>query len=200
MCLYGRIIELGFSALNLMKANSHAGIPVILRSQLEAFVDFANLIKDKDFIGTIAATYVDQRNRLRNNQKKYLDPSQVLTFTNDGIEKAAKKYKRQNIWKRFENIKLEKTYISAYSILCGYSHNNLGMLEHRHIDKTETDHEIIFFKEEPLSIFLRFALTLGAILVDSHKNLMDFFNKNMEEKSSSVCTKFRQMREDAKVF
>ena len=30
MCLYGRILELGVSALNLMKANDHAGIPVIL--------------------------------------------------------------------------------------------------------------------------------------------------------------------------
>ncbi len=77
MCLYGRIFELGVSALNLMKANDHAGVPVILRSQLEAFVDFANLLEDKDYVKTIAATFVDQKKRLYKNLEKYLDQSEV---------------------------------------------------------------------------------------------------------------------------
>ena len=198
MCLYGRIYELGVSALNLMKANDHAGVPVILRSQLEAFVDFANLIEDKDFIKTIAATFIDQKKRLYENLKKHLDPSEVPPVTNDGTEKVANGYKPQKIWKRFENIKLQKTYVTAYFILCGYGHNNLAMLEHRHLEKTDNDHKVVFFKEEPLLIFLRFAFTLGATLVDSHKNLMDFFNKSMEKKSNLICTKFTQLREDAK--
>ena len=93
MCLYGRIFELGVSALNLMKANDHAAIPVILRTQLEAFVDFANLIEDKDFVKTIGATFVDQRKRLYKNLKKYLDPSEVPPVANDGDEKIAEGYK-----------------------------------------------------------------------------------------------------------
>jgi len=200
MCLYGRIFELGVSALNLMKANDHAGIPVILRSQLEAFVDFANLIEDKDFIKIIAATFVDQKKRLYENLKKHLDPLEIHAVTNDGTEKVADGYKPQKIWKRFKNIKLQKTYITAYFILCGYSHNNLAMLEHRHLEKNEKDHKVVFFKEEPLLIFLRFAFTLGAILVDSHKNLLDFFDKPMEEKSNLVCSKFSQLKEDAKAL
>jgi len=200
MCLYGRIFELGVSALNLMKANDHAGVPVILRSQLEAFVDFANLIEDKDFIKTIAATFVDQKKRLYDNLKKHLDPSEVPSVTNDYTEKAAIGFKPQTIWQRFKNIKLQKTYITAYFILCSYGHNNLAMLEHRHLEKNEKDHKVVFFKEEPLLIFLRFAFTLGATLVDSHKNLIDFFNKSMEKNSDLICSKFSQLREDAKAL
>lgn len=200
MCLYGRIFELGVSALNLMKANDHAGVPVILRSQLEAFVDFANLIDDKDFIKTIAATFVYQKKRLYENLKKHLDPSEVPSVTNDGTEKAAKGYKPQKIWKRFKNIKLQKTYVTAYFILCGYGHNNLAMLEHRHLEKTEKDYKVVFFKEEPFLIFLRFAFTLGATLVDSHKILIDFFDKSMENKSNLICSKFSQLREDTKAL
>ena len=198
MCLYGRIYELGVSALNLMKANDHAGVPIILRSQLEAFVDFANLIEDKDYIKTIAATFIDQKKRLYKNLKNHLDPSEVPSVTNDGTEKVAEGYKPQKIWERFKNIKLEKTYITAYFILCGYGHNNLAMLEHRHLEKTEKDHKVVFFKEEPFLIFLRFALTLGATLVDSHKNLMNFFDKSMENKSNQTCSQFSLLREDAK--
>ena len=200
MCLYGRIFELGVSALNLMKANDHAGIPVILRTQLEAFVDFANLIEDKDYIKTIAATFVDQKKRLYKNLRNHLDPSEVPSVTNDGTEKVAEGYKPQKIWERFKNIKLEKTYITAYFILCGYGHNNLAMLEHRHLEKTEKDHKVVFFKEEPFLIFLRFALTLGATLVDSHKILMNFFDKSMENKSNQICSQFSLLREDAKAL
>jgi len=200
MCLYGRIFELGVSALNLMKVKGHAGVPVILRSQLEALVDFANLIENKDFIKTIAATFVDQKKLLYKNLKKHLDPSEVPPVTDDGTEKVAKGFKPQKIWKRFENIKLQKTYITAYFILCGYSHNNLAMLEHRHLEKSEKDHKVVFFKEEPYLIFMRFAFTLGATLVDSHTILIDFFNKSMGENSSLICSRFSQLREDAKAL
>ena len=200
MCLYGRIFELGVSALNLMKANDHAGVPVLLRSQLEAFVDFANLIEDKDFIKTIGATFVDQKKRLYKNLKEYLDPSEVPSVTDDGTEKAVEGYKAQNIRTRFENINLQKTYITAYFFLCGYSHNNLAMLEHRHIEKNEKDHKVVFFKEEPFLIFLRFAFTLGATLIDSHKNLIDFFEISMENKSNIIFSKFSQLRKDTKAL
>jgi hypothetical protein len=198
MCLYGRIFELGVSALNLMKANDHAGVPVLLRSQLEAFVDFANLIDDKDFIKTIGATFVEQKKRLYKNLKEQLDLSEAPSFTDDGIEKIAEGYKSQNIRKRFENINLQKTHITAYFYLCGYSHNNLAMLEHRHIEKNENDHKVIFFKEEPFLMFLRFAFTLGATLIDSHKNLIDFFEQSLKSKSNIICSKFSKLREDAK--
>ena len=198
MCLYGRIVELGVSALNLMKANDHAGIPIILRAQLEAFIDFANLVEDKDFIKTITATFIDQKKRLYKNLEKHLDPSEIPPVTDDGTEKASKEYKPQSIRKRFENIKLEKTYVTAYFILCNYAHNNLAMLENSHLEITEGNHKVVFFKEEPFAIFWRFAMTLGATLVDSHKILMNFFDKLLEETTQNVCSQFSKMREDGK--
>jgi hypothetical protein len=197
MCLYGRMIELSISALNLMKANDHAGIPILIRAQMEAFVDFANLIEDKDFIKIIAATFVDQKKRLYNNLSKHLDPSEIPQPEDNCTEKILTGHKPQKIWKRFENINLEKTYISAYFILCNYAHNNLAMLEHRQLEKDEGEHRVTFFKEEPFDIFLRFAMTLGATLVDSHKILMNFFEKSLGVKTQAVCEEFAQLRKDA---
>lgn len=197
ICLYGRIIELSVSALNLMKANDHAGIPILIRAQMEAFVDFANLVEDKDFIKTIAATFIDQKKRLYKNLEKHLDPSEIPPAEDGGAEKALAGHRPQKIWKRFENIKLEKTYVTAYFILCNYAHNNLAMLEHRQLEKDEEEHRVTFFKEEPFEIFIRFAMTLGATLVDSHKILMNFFQKSLEVKTQAVCEQFSQLRKDA---
>ena len=200
MCLYGRIFELAVSALNLMKINDHAGVPVILRSQLEAFVDFANLIADKNFIRTIAANFVDQKKRLYKNLSKYLEQSEVPPYTEDGTEKAVKGSKPQSISKRFENVSLKKAHITAYFILCGYGHNDLAMLENRHIEKTENDYNVVFFKEEPLLNCLRFAFTLGLTLVDTHKMLMEFFGNTLNGDTNMICHKFIQLMEDAKAL
>lgn len=198
MCLYGRILELAVSTVNLMKANDHAGIPILIRSQIEAFVDFANLVEDKDFIHTIAATFVDQKNRLYKNLKKHLDPAEISSVADNDIEQVAVGHKSQSIWKRFENIKLEKTYVTAYFILCNYAHNNLAMLEHRHLEKDQGEHKVVFFKEEPFTVFVRFAMTLGATLVDTHKILLNFFNKSLNDETQTVCAQFSHLRENAK--
>lgn len=197
MCLYGRVFELGVSALNLMKINDYAGVPVILRSQLEAFVDFANLITDKDFVKVIGANFVDQKKRLYKNLSKYLEQSEVSPYTDDGTENAVKGIKPQTISKRFENVSLKKAHITAYFILCGYGHNDLAMLENRHIERTDSDYNVVFFKEEPLLNCLRFGVTLGLTLVDTHKMLMEFFKKTLKDDTSKICHMFIQFMEEA---
>ena len=193
MCLYGRIIELGVTALNLIKIKDHAGIPIILRSQLEAFVDFANLIDNKDFIYTIGANFVAQKRKHIENIRKHFGDHEVnLEF--DDAENAFAGYKKQNIVNKFENIKLNKTHAAMYSQLCSYSHNNLAILELRHIEKNEEGIKVVFFKDEPLQNLLRFVFTLGALLVDTHTNLIAFFDKSMESKSADVCSKYSELQ------
>ncbi len=183
-----------------MKSNDHAGVPIILRSQLEAFVDYMNLLKDKDFIKIIAATFVEQKKRLYKSLSKYLDPSEMPPFENDGTEKIANGCKSQKIWEKFEKINLQKTYVTGYFILCGYGHNDLAMLESRHLEKAGKDYKVIFFKEEPLLNFIRFACTLGVILVDTHMSLLTFFNKPVQQKSQLIRDKFLKLCEDTKAL
>ena len=47
--LYGSILELHGSATLLLKGGAGIGIPILLRSALEAFVDFINLAADKKY-------------------------------------------------------------------------------------------------------------------------------------------------------
>jgi hypothetical protein len=197
MCLYGRVFELGVSALNLMKINDYTGVPVVLRSQLEAFVDFANLIADKEFAKIIGANFVAQKKRLYKNFGKDLERSELPPYSDDGTERAVKGIKPQSISERFENVSLKKAHISAYFILCGYSHNDLAMLENRHIERSDNDYKIVFFKEEPLLNCLRFGVTLGLTLVDTHKMLMEFFGKTLDDDTSEICQMFIQLIEKA---
>lgn len=140
---------------------------------------------------------LNTKKRFNINLSKQLDPSKIQIPEDNDNEKILEGHKPQNIRKRFENVHLENTYVSAYSILCNYSHNNLAMLEHRQLEKDEGEHKVTFFKEEPFDIFLRFAMTLGATLIDAHMTLMNFFEKSLGVKTKAVCDDFTQLRKDA---
>ena len=194
ICFYGRIIELSISILSLMKAKSDAGIPIVLRTMLEAFVDFSNLIQDKDYLKVIVLSYLNQKDRFIKNYADVLDPSEINEINKSDVDKFIGDCKPQNIFKRFSNIGLKNTYISAYHMLCNYSHNNLNMLEKRHIDKSEDDFDITFFREETFDMFIRLSMTTGALLVDTHKMLMNFFNTPLSEDAKGMCDEFREKR------
>lgn len=198
MCFYARILDLSFSINTLLKSDDCTGLPILLRSQMEAFVDFINLRKDEDFLYKIAASFVDQKSRLNKNSEKNLGWSNKESLNEKQIQDALQGHKPQAIWKRFKQIGLDKTYATVYFILCNYSHNNLAMIEHKHLDKKNEQHRFVLHKNEPLSDFIRFTMTFGAILVDAHNNLIDFFKTSPSNRTKDLCSQFSRLRTETK--
>jgi hypothetical protein len=64
LCLYMRIIEIGFSCALLMKNSIISGVPILLRSVVEAFADLRNLSKNENYADVMAASYFKEWNRL----------------------------------------------------------------------------------------------------------------------------------------
>ena len=97
-----------------------------------------------------------------------------------------------------KKIGLDKTYATAYFIFCNYSHNNLAMIEHKHLDINNEQHRVVLHKNEPLSVFIRFTMTFGAILVDAHNNLIDFFKTSPSNRAKDLCSQFSRLRTETK--
>lgn len=161
---------------------------------MEAFVDFINLIEDENFTHTMVATFHDQRAKLQKDLKKILNQTKKIN-TDKEIEEAFREYKPLSILKRFEKIRLDKTYASIYFILCNYSHNNLAILEHKHLDKGSEQPKLLLHKNEPFPDFIRIVLTFGAILVDAHKNLIGFFKMSPLNSTEKLCSEFSKLRQ-----
>jgi hypothetical protein len=165
---------------------------------MEAFADFANLIKDEDFLYTMAVAFLNQKDRLYNNLSKHPPAAESESPQIDAMDEMTRGYHPQSIRKRFENVGLEATYCSAYFILCNYAHNNLAMLEHRQLEKDENGHRVVFFKKEPYSMFVRFAMTLAATAVDAHNSLLSFFKIPPSSRTKAVCSQFASVKEETK--
>ena len=198
MCFYARILDLSFSINTLLKSDDCTGLPILLRSQMEAFVDFLNLREDENFLYTIAASFVDQKSRLNKTSEKYLGCSNKESLDEKQILDALQGHKSQTIWKRFKQIGLDKTYATVYFLLCNYSHNNLAMIEHKHLDKKNEQHRFVLHKNEPLSVFIKFTMTFGAILVDAQNNLIDFLKTSPSNRTRGLCLQFSRLRTETK--
>jgi len=154
------MLELTQSAIILYGAQSHTGIDILLRSQLEAFVDLANLVREPEYIGVMHAEYhrewlklakggVDTENPylayFRNNPNALAKLQQHEVALHVISAKTPPKSKLE----KFQSAGMEHEYRSIYNSLCNDSHNNLRALTSRHF-RRKTDHEIeIVVFEEP---------------------------------------------------
>lgn len=149
MALYATILEQNCSAIALRAAGSYAGIKQILRSNLEAYVDLCNLLRDSRYIDNLKFEYHRQWIKLakagiqgdndflasfRDNQ----DVRDLLDRHGENLRALRKKgVKKKMIEQKFEDAGLMDVYRSVYNSLSAEGHNDLRALVSRHFFKVE---------------------------------------------------------------
>lgn len=149
-CLHGRIVDLSSSASALLKSHDVAGIPHLVRGQLEAYADLRNLLSQANYVANMEAAYcTDVARVLRAVTREGIttglpDVSGSLKVAQDRLAELGKQgTSALNVSDRFRKAGLITEYYSVYAYLCSHSHNNVGALEARHIDKTKDPHQLL---------------------------------------------------------
>ncbi|MER9652157.1 DUF5677 domain-containing protein [Mesorhizobium sp. M0152] len=207
MALYAVIIENTDSAMVLRRAKRSAGIDTILRSNLEAFVDLANLCNDPMYYNQMLALYhkdwllLTQEGLAGNPFLDFFkqDPgaAQSLEDHKKALAKLEKLGRTLNIFERFQLAGLDNEYRSVYKDLCGHSHNNIKALSDQHfIGDTEDTVEVVIFaemgKEALLSSLDQFVVILGTAGYIVH----DYF----QSPSAEEAAMFKNRRTDLQPF
>lgn len=184
--LYASTLELTGDALILIKENRHSGVPIIIRSALEAHMQMRALVADAEYYKRMLAKYYREDAKIRTAALK-LDQSDASPET---IEKM--RTKRDQSRKNYDQLKDEghlpckiletfqcadraSWYGSIYALLCSHTHSNLREVTGRHFEveggkvfpvfeRVWADNEIICLLED-----------LGRIMIDAHHTIVDFF-------------------------
>jgi len=169
VCLYCRIIELCYACVYLVEKHISIGVPLLVRSGLEAQVDLVNCLNDIDYFKIMYASYLIPK-------KKY------LSNIGDNVELSATEYEFNNlkgiginplnVKERFEKAIMLQEYYTAYNLLCLDTHNTIRSLEDYYIEKHNGEYDVTLFKdlyphEEIISIL--------TILLNSSELIHDFF-------------------------
>lgn len=160
--LYGSMIELLGSACILIRENVCIGVPILLRSLLEAHVDFVNLAKDRrygyhmkaaelhEWIGVLEEAQTKKNPFLKGLHKKAGQGQVLRQWQQELRELKNKGYHWLSISDKFKRARLKSVYRSVYNFLCCDSHNNIRALNSRHVNiMTDTSNFSVEFYHAP---------------------------------------------------
>ena len=145
MSLYLTIFEDCTACIVLMELQYRTAIAVILRNALEAYADLKNLEKNANYLKDILANEYYENITFSNKCLKYNDFRKSIykeyekdeNFNKNIIKMKEERIKNQ-ISKKFQNADMGDTYDIIYNALCKESHNNLSVLEERHLGRDNT--------------------------------------------------------------
>lgn len=158
IALYCTVIEQASSQIILLKANRIAGIEIMYRSTLEAFIDLVNLTKNADYLDNMKAAYSKEMVKLMADVVK--DDSPFLSSSEEGEKNAAmlsrhkqgledftgRGVRQLNVSERFTAAEFGLVYSTVYRALCRESHNNAGALTSRHFRHENGIFHVVIFK------------------------------------------------------
>ena len=205
VCLYLSILELSHSILILIQNDVSIGVPILLRSMMEAFIDFLNLINDREYGYYMDVAKLKEWSKIFLESKKGNNPylksiselknlDKIIADNKSELADLEKKgYLPIPIFNKFEKVGLIAEYRSMYNFLCCYSHNNGRALIDRHIkiEKDGSDHQLHLFAS--ISNIHYIDSCLG-ILVSSTEKIHTLLDTGKVDEINQLHTELTKMR------
>ncbi len=208
VCLYMRIIELGFSCAILIKNRIISGVPILLRSTIEAFADLKSLSKDESYADVMAASYAEEWRRLYGNAIEGNNPylgkiSEManLRQMNEENKKKLDDLKKKGCValthrKRFEKAGMAEEYFSIYNDLCSHSHSNIRSLLDRHTHIERGDFKVMFFKEPEQREIDLYSTDLCDRIVEASLIIHSFLDSHQFSKIENIHKDWESLKEN----
>ena len=179
--LYGSMLELANSICVLVQGDSPIGVPIILRSMIEAFMDFSNLAATRTYGYHMDAANVKEWIKIFEEAKRGENPyladisnlpniDEILSDHKTQLDELKEKgYSPLSIFQKFDTSNQSKEYRSIYNFLCCDSHNNIRSLISRHADIADdkSDYQLQFFAPVDLDTIFHYIDSCIGILINS---------------------------------
>ncbi len=188
--IYGTILELTTSIIILLENKIYTGIPILLRSALEGFVDLINFTNNYDYMHQLSFDCLNQwmkiLNAAKNGNSNLVNFSQDKAMLCDAISQSQseldslkqKGIKNITTEKKFENAEMKDSYDSHYNRLCCDAHNNIRSLIDRHQKHEDKKLSIVFYKEHSTFDIGYYIEVITRIFLQSTKLTHEHFNSN----------------------
>ncbi|MCF8078928.1 MAG: DUF5677 domain-containing protein [Desulfobacterales bacterium] len=208
VALYCSLIELTGSACILIKEGVGIGIPILLRSAVEAHLDFVNLLENHTYGYMLRASELKEWIKLLKESKGGLNPflKDISDFpdTEKTLEKweqeqedlQKKGYRALSVYEKFDRANLEPVYRSVYNILCCYSHNNLRALKDRHVNISEklNDFEVDLYSPIDYERILPYVDNCCGILIPATETIHHLLETNCIKEIDELKVEFQKHR------
>lgn len=198
VALYGAILEYADTLVHLIDSGKTVAVPVVMRSLIEAFVDFKNLADDANYGNTMEASYHREWLRVLKNADAAENPYLAMIGKMPELEEQIKEHEVTlerlkgrgfgpvSNRDKFDKADMLEEYLSIYNFLCSHSHNNIRSLNERFM---EIDHEneklhMVFFRDPDEGEFDHYLETAVHYLKLASRNLHRILESGHEKEFS----------------
>jgi hypothetical protein len=200
--LYLSIVELSGCIPVLMNSNHGIGIPSILRSLLDTYIEYVNLSADKNYGNFMELSYSSQWLKLlveaQTGTNQYLKDfatvpelrSRIKELQQTIQELKGKGYRELSIKERFERAGHLDQYKSIYNYLCNNDHPNIRALIDRHIELDESDFSIVMYKDNSEDKYFEHITHACSILLDSSFRIHNILSTGKEDAVKEMVDRF----------
>ncbi len=206
--LYGSILELSHAIQVAITCEAPISVPILLRSQLEAFVDFVNLVEERKYGYHMDAAHLYQWQEVLREAKTTTNPylKEISEYENldsalaDCESRLAELEKdgfsQLKVKARFSRSGLAQEYRSFYNFLCCHSHNNIRALMERHVGLIAdgTDIEIRFFALPEQTDQVVYIDSAAGILVSATKTIHQVLDSPKQAETEMLYNKLQELR------
>lgn len=206
IALYGSMIELTGSIILLVDRRLITGVPVLLRSILEAYVDLHNLAASPAYGYALELSYIKEWLKIlleaKAGKNEYLSEISSAPSLDASIgdwqkkkqQLEAKGHRHLRIEQKFQRAGMEKEYRSIYNTLCADAHNNLRSLIDRHVELGQGSFEIVFYKAYTADDSAIYLGMNAELLVRASQRTHGFFASPVLEQISAYRTELDGLR------
>lgn len=191
--LYGSILELSSSIAILTKDGPKTGVPIVLRSLLEAVVDLVNLCEEPTYGYYLeareASDWVNFLGAAAHGNNPYLDQVAEAPGLKESLEKHKEKlaglkskgYSPLQIKSKFKKAGMESEYATIYAELCTHSHNTIRALRKRHVEVADDGFNVVFYRLTTLDEIEHYLGMSVELLVQATERLHKLLNSDALE-------------------
>jgi len=209
VCMHGSILESTSACLTLLKKKELGAIPVMLRNLLEEYVDLVNVKKDPDYLKRMQASFLREQSRVLAKAVETGDTNPYLEalsstdgikehFDNVTVQLASLRndgFGELGIRDRFDRAGLVDMYESVYALLCQHSHNNLNILERRHIEEIGNDIRVSYFQSWSSDDMTPYIDTIAGVVTGSIKEVAVILELKKELELEKIDVELNKLRE-----
>jgi len=206
--LYGTVLELHGSICVLIREGIAGGVPILLRTVVEANLDFTNLANDRKYGYHLRASERKEWLKILREAKRGDNPFLAGIAAAPSLDQALSECKAElaNLKKdgysplgqdeKFAKANLNQVYKSVYNFLCCHSHNNLRALVSRHINISpdETDFNVEYYAPLDMDGLLPYVDSLCEIVVSLTETIHRVLDTGAEDEVLKLKKELDELR------
>lgn len=207
--LYGTTLELSSALIPLYRSGHYSGIPILLRSILEAYVDLENLCHDPKYGYTLTISSIKESLKFlraaKSDDNVYMDiiakapdlDERIATMQSEIDTLKESGYKDLNKLQRFQQADMEDEYRTIYNMLCSAAHNDFRTLRERHMVLDGDTFSMEYFKRPDMDslesyfgvaseLLLRASFALHSLLKSEKMEELQVLRSELDQIRASV--------------